>query len=146
MLFAYQVGPELGEFSLTKAGEPVAEFLCGYKTKDSIAQKFHLLIVAHARTASRLQRLKLARLGTVGQGLLQQLYPLEAVAQSCLQQRNVTRLHDLVRDIGLRTSDIGLQTSDLSFLQIPEGWDPMSEVCSPMSGFSRTSSSLLRSA
>ena len=93
MLFAYQVGPELGEFSLAKAGEPVEEFFCGYKSQDGIPQEFQLLVVAYARTAGRLQRLHFASLGTVGQGLFQQLYPLETVTQCRLQQRNVTRFH-----------------------------------------------------
>src|SRR4029077_20945344 len=123
MLFADQVGPEFREFSFTKAGKPVTEFLRGDKSQDGVAQKFHLLVVTHPGTARRLQRLKLARLGTVGQGLFQQLYPLEAVAQRYLQQRDVTRLHDLVRGVGPRTSDLG-----------PEGWIPRSDVRGQRSG------------
>ena len=110
MLFAYQVGPELGEFSLAKAGKAVEELLRGYKSQDGVSQKFQLLVVAHARTAGRLQGLQFARLGTVGQGLLQQFHPLEVVPQSGLQERNVTRLHG-ESDLGPRTSDLGPQTS-----------------------------------
>src|ERR1700730_4192535 len=105
MLFAYQVGPELGEFSLTKAGEPVAQLLGSNKSQDGVAQELHLLIVAHSGAAGCLQCFQLPRLRTMGQGLLQQLWPLEAVAQSCLQLRDVPRLHDC--GDRRRTSDFG---------------------------------------
>src|ERR1700682_2871599 len=119
MFFAYQVGPQFGEFSLTKAGEPVAKLFGGYKSQDGVAQELHLLIVAHPGAAACLQCFQFPRLGTMGQGLLQQLWALEAVAQSCLQLRDVTRLHDLVRDIGLRTSRHRTSRP----LQIPESWE-----------------------
>ena len=93
VLFADQMRPELGEFSLSKTGKPVEQFLRSDKSQDGVSQKLQLLVVSHPRRASRLQRFQFARLGTVGQGLLQQLRPLEMVRESGLQERNVTRLH-----------------------------------------------------
>jgi hypothetical protein len=51
------------------------------------------IAIVVSRRASRLQGFQLARLGAVGQGLLQQFRPLEMVRESGLQERNVTRLH-----------------------------------------------------
>src|SRR6266481_5689247 len=123
MLFAYQVGPEFGEFSLTKAGEPVAQLLGSNKSQDGVAQELHLLIVAHPGAAGCLQCFQFPRLRTMGQGLLQQFRPLEAVAQSCLQLRNVTRFHDC--GDWRRTSDFGK-----SLRLESEVWCPRSEVWS----------------
>src|SRR5579862_6762066 len=95
MLFAYQVGAEFGKLSFAKAGKAVAKLFGSDEPKDGIPQKLHLLVVTHTGTACRLQGLQFARLGAVGQGLRQQLRPLEAMSQGRLQQRNVTRLHDL---------------------------------------------------
>ena len=93
VLFADQMRPELGEFAFPKTGKPVEQFLRSYKSQDGVSQKLQLLVVSHSRRASRLQRFQFACLGTVGQGLLQQLRPLEMVRESGLQERNVTRLH-----------------------------------------------------
>src|SRR6476660_3220477 len=103
------MGPELGEFSLPKTGKPVEQFFRSDKSQDGVSQKLQLLVVSHPRRASRLQRFQFARLGTVGQGLLQQLRPLELVRESGLQERDGTWLHDW----WLRASDFGRQTSNL---------------------------------
>ena len=84
MLFADQVGPELGEFSLSKTGKAVEQFFRGDKSQDGVSQKLQLLVVSHPRPAGRLQRFQFACLGTVGQGLLQQLRPLEMVRRERL--------------------------------------------------------------
>ena len=94
VFFADQVRPELGEFSLSKTGKPVEQFLRSDKSQDGVSQELQLLVVSHPRRPSRLQRFQFARLGTVGQGLFQQLRPLEMVRESSLQERNVTRFHD----------------------------------------------------
>ena len=55
-----------------KLGKRLNSSSGGYKSKDGISQELHLLVVAHARAAGRLQGFQLACLGAVGQGLLQQ--------------------------------------------------------------------------
>ena len=111
MLFADQVGPELGEFSLAKAGKAVEQFFGGDKSQDGVSQKLQLFVVSHPRPAGRLQRFQFARLGTVGQGLLQQFRPLEMVSQGRLAGAQCHVASWLVTsDDGPQTSDFGLQT------------------------------------
>ena len=90
VLFAHQVGSQLGEFSFAKAGKAIEQFFGGDKSEDGIAHKLQLFVVADARASGGLQRFQFAGLGAVGQGLLQQFGTRELVSQGGLQERNVT--------------------------------------------------------
>ncbi len=129
MPFADQVGTEFGEFALSKRGQAVVELFGGDESEDRVPEELQLFVVSHARAAGCLQGFEFACLGAMGQGLLQQLRPLELVPEAGLQERNVARLHGL--GFGLRTSDIRRQPPDLR-PAIPEAG---SEVRSPTSGF-----------
>ncbi len=79
-----------------------------------------MFVISDARSPGCLQGFEFARLGAMGQGLLQQFQVLEGVSEAGLQERNVARLHGEDRIFGRRTSAIRLQPSYLS--PIPEIW------------------------
>src|SRR5712691_8651707 len=95
MLFAYQVSPQFGKLSFPKMGEAMEQLLGGNESQNRISQKLELLVVTHAAAFECLQRFQFPGLGSMGQCLLEQCRPREAVPQNCFQYRDVPGLHDL---------------------------------------------------
>src|SRR5450755_1621887 len=93
MLFAYQMGPQLREFSLPKVRKAMEKLFAGDDPQDGVAQKFELLVVSHSLRGGGLRRLQFTRLRTVGKCLLQQFWTNEGIVQRRLQRCDVPWRH-----------------------------------------------------
>src|SRR5689334_20444383 len=91
---ADQVRAQFRQLTLAKIRESSEKFFAGDERENRIAQKFQLFVVLLFRAVfRRLQSLKLARLRTVSQRLIDESGMLKVVSQLSFQCRNFSRFH-----------------------------------------------------
>ena len=84
-----QVRTELGELPFLKFREAVEKRLACDQAEHGVAQELEHFVITGGRTIACAQRLHLASLRAVSEGLLQQFRALEAVTQAHFQFHDV---------------------------------------------------------